>query len=210
MSGARARPGPILPGLKIRVPTETGSPSGPKREWPLGHRRKGGAHPPISSFGGRPPESSTGGKKRGVSRAPRRGPGAMGSARARPGPILSGLKIRAPTETGSPSGPKREWPLGHRCKDAAARCRSPVGDPRPGRNGGRRAPAMGVASGNAKGGAKRSKNGVARRRPPRRPPRPPLGVGDLSDRGYPAFLTRRNVKLVLVSSTPGFSTNCAI
>ncbi len=27
---------------------------------------------------------------------------------------------RAPTETGSPSGPKREWPLGHRCKDAAA------------------------------------------------------------------------------------------
>ncbi len=57
------------------------------------------------------------------SEATRRGPGAMGSARARPGPILPGLKIRAPTETESPSGPKREWPLGHRRKDAAARCR---------------------------------------------------------------------------------------
>ncbi len=50
----------------------------------------------------------------------------MGSARARPGPILPGLKIRAPTETGSPSGPKtdgaaRGRPLGH-----------PVGDPRAG------------------------------------------------------------------------------
>ncbi len=41
--------------------------------------------------------------------ATRRGPGAMGSARARPGPILSGLKIRAPTKTGG-DAPQR-WAL---------------------------------------------------------------------------------------------------
>ncbi len=142
-----------------------------KRVWPLGHpmgwsdeRRQG---PPWTNFAGpegraRPqdfagPETPRPGADGGASEATRRGPGAMGSARARPGPILSGLKIRAPTETGSPSGPKREWPLGHRRKDATARCRSPVGDPRPGRNGERprakkgvapRPPgAMGVASG---------------------------------------------------------------
>ncbi len=80
----------------------------------------------------------------------------MGSARARPGPILPGLKIRAPTETGSPSGPKREWPLGHRRKTAAARCRRPLGH---------RVRACPEPSG-----------GVAAR--------PSLGVGDLSDRGY--------------------------
>ncbi len=70
--------------------------------------------------------------------------GAMGGARARPGPISSGLRIRAPTETGSPRGPKREWPLGHRRN-------------RP------RAGATSVASGNAKSEAS------AEQRPTERP-----------------------------------------
>ena len=57
--------------------------------------------------------------------ATRRGPGAMGGARARPGPSLPGLKFRGPAEMESARGPKREWPLGHRRKNGVARRRPP-------------------------------------------------------------------------------------
>ncbi len=79
-----------------------------------------------------------------------------------------------------------------RCKDVAARCRSPVGDPSLGEKAKRSgAKTDGAARGRPlghrqrkKGGAKRSKNGVARRRPPRPPPQrrsgtlPPEAIGD--------------------------------